>query len=149
MVHVYCTASVACGKAAAMPSAVPRSEYATNFSNPAATLSGPSCSCRAATAWSSTNASSPSARSDKGGDCLARREYKSAASCFALGFLSFRWKRVELGWVAYAAVAFGTLKLLFEDLRFGNAASLVVSLLFYGLILILLPRLTRRGQAKL
>jgi hypothetical protein len=31
-------------------------------------------------------------------------------------------------------------------LRFGNAASLVVSLLFYGLILILLPRLTRRGQ---
>jgi hypothetical protein len=38
-----------------------------------------------------------------------------------------------------------SLKLLFEDLRFGDAASLVVSLLFYGLILILLPRLTRRG----
>lgn len=66
----------------------------------------------------------------------------------ALGFLSLRWKRVELAWVAYAAVAFGTLKLLFEDLRFGNAGSLVVSLLFYGLILILLPRLTRRGQTQ-
>lgn len=62
----------------------------------------------------------------------------------ALGFAGSRWKRVELGWVAYAAVAFGTLKLLFEDLRFGNAASLVVSLIFYGLVLILLPRLTRR-----
>ena len=61
----------------------------------------------------------------------------------AFGFLSSRWKHLELGWAAYAAVAFGTLKLLFEDLRFGNAASLVVSLLFYGLILILLPRLTR------
>ena len=64
-----------------------------------------------------------------------------------LGFLGSHWKRVELGWVAYAAVAFGTLKLLFEDLRFGNAASLVLSLLFYGLILILLPRLTRRGRS--
>ncbi len=57
--------------------------------------------------------------------------------------LGSRGKRIELIWLAYAAVAFGTLKLLFEDLRFGNAASLVVSLLFYGLILILLPRLTR------
>jgi len=64
-----------------------------------------------------------------------------------LGFLGVRWKRVELGWVAYAAVAFGTLKLLLEDLWLGNAASLMVSLLFYGLILILLPRLTRwRGS---
>jgi hypothetical protein len=34
-----------------------------------------------------------------------------------------------------------------EDLRFGNAASLVVSLLFYGLILILLPRVTKRREA--
>jgi hypothetical protein len=64
----------------------------------------------------------------------------------ALGFFASRWHRVELGWAAYIAVAFGTLKLLFEDLRFGNAASLVISLLFYGLVLILLPRLTRRTE---
>ncbi|MGO8795164.1 MAG: hypothetical protein ACLQLC_10105 [Candidatus Sulfotelmatobacter sp.] len=63
----------------------------------------------------------------------------------ALAFLGVRWKRIELGWVAYAAVAFGTLKLLFEDLRYGNPASLVLSLLFYGSVLILLPRLMRRG----
>jgi hypothetical protein len=61
------------------------------------------------------------------------------------GFISRRWRRSELGWVAYAAVALGTLKLLFEDLRFGNAASLVISLLFYGLVLIMLPRLTHRA----
>jgi hypothetical protein len=61
----------------------------------------------------------------------------------ALGFAGSRWKRVELGWVAYAALSLGTLKLVLEDLRFGNAASLVVSLIFYGLVLILLPRLTR------
>jgi len=65
-----------------------------------------------------------------------------------LSYLGSRSKRVELRWVAYAAVAFGALKLLFEDLRFGNAGSLVVSLLFYGLILILIPRLTRLGQTE-
>lgn len=75
------------------------------------------------------------------------RTIVNCALALALGFLGSRWKHIELGWVAYAAVAFGTLKLLFEDLRFGNAASLVVSLLFYGLILILLPRLMRRTQA--
>jgi len=75
------------------------------------------------------------------------RTVVNCALALALGYLGSRWKRIELGWVAYTAVAFGTLKLLFEDLRFGNAASLVVSLLFYGLILILLPRLTRRGGA--
>ncbi len=73
------------------------------------------------------------------------RTIVNCALALSLGFLGSRWKRLELGWVAYAAVAFGTLKLLFEDLRIGNAASLVVSLLFYGLVLIVLPRLTRRA----
>ena len=76
------------------------------------------------------------------------RTVVNCSLALALGFLGSRWKRAELGWVAYAAVAFGTLKLLFEDLRFGNAASLVVSFLFYGMILILLPRFTRRGQTQ-
>jgi hypothetical protein len=74
------------------------------------------------------------------------RTIVNCALALCLGFLGSRWKHLELGWVAYAAVAFGTLKLLFEDLRFGNAASLVVSLLFYGLILIFLPRLTYRSS---
>jgi hypothetical protein len=76
------------------------------------------------------------------------RTIVNCALALSLGFLGSRWQHLELGWVAYAAVAFGTLKLLFEDLRFGNAASLVVSLLFYGLVLILLPRLTRRREAQ-
>jgi hypothetical protein len=63
-----------------------------------------------------------------------------------LGFGSSHLKRAELLWVAYVAIAFGTIKLLFEDLRFGNAASLVASLLCYGLILILIPRLTRLNR---
>ena len=69
------------------------------------------------------------------------------AVALALGFLGAHGKRVELGWLAYITVGLGTLKLFLEDLRFGNAASLVVSLFFYGLILILLPRLTKRGES--
>lgn len=62
--------------------------------------------------------------------------------------LSAREPRIELGWIAYAAVAFGTLKLVLEDLRFGNPASLVLSFLFYGLVLILLPRVIRRTRIR-
>ena len=74
------------------------------------------------------------------------RTVVNCALALALAFLGSRWKRAELGWIAYAAVAFGTLKFLFEDLRFGNASSLVFSLLFYGLILILLPRFLQRSR---
>jgi hypothetical protein len=75
--------------------------------------------------------------------------FRTVVICSVALILSFsgsRLKRAELSWVAYVAIAFGALKLLFEDLRFGNAASLVASLLFYGLILILIPRLTRFGR---
>jgi len=66
----------------------------------------------------------------------------------SLGYCASLLRRPELGWLAYTAVGLGALKLLVEDLRFGNAASLVVSLVFYGLILILLPRLLRPVGAK-
>jgi hypothetical protein len=74
------------------------------------------------------------------------RTVVDCAVALALGYMGSRWGRVELGWVAYAAVGFGTLKLLFEDLRFGNASSLVLSLLFYGGVLILLPRMMQKGR---
>ena len=77
------------------------------------------------------------------------RTIVNCALALGLGYLSLRFNRVELRWVAYIALVFGTLKLLFEDLRFGNPASLVLSLLFYGLVLILLPRMTRRRDAEL
>jgi len=70
------------------------------------------------------------------------------ALALALGFLASRSRRRELGWLAYTALAFGSLKLVVEDLRFGNAASMMVSLLFYGMILILLPRLLRRVRTE-
>jgi hypothetical protein len=65
-----------------------------------------------------------------------------------MGYAGSRWNRVELGWVAYGAIGLGALKLVLEDLRFGNAATLMVSLLFYGLILVLLPKVTRFGRVE-
>ena len=60
-----------------------------------------------------------------------------------LTFAGARWKRLELVWLAYAATLLGSLKLLFEDLRIGSTQSLAVSLLVYGTVLILIPRLVR------
>ena len=74
------------------------------------------------------------------------RTLVTCSVALTLGFGGSRLKHAELVWAAYLAIAFGTLKLLFEDLRFGNATSLVASLLFYGLVLILIPWLTRSGR---
>lgn len=65
------------------------------------------------------------------------------------GYAGSRWNRLELAWLAYGAIGLGALKLVFEDLRFGNPGTLVVSLLFYGLILILLARVTRSRRVKI
>jgi hypothetical protein len=75
---------------------------------------------------------------------------RTAVTCLValtLAFIASRLNRPELGWLAYTTVGLGALKLLVEDLRLGNAA-LVVSLLFYGLILISLPRLLRASDSQ-
>jgi hypothetical protein len=74
------------------------------------------------------------------------RTVVTCSVALTLGFSGAHFRRAEQLWVAYVAIAFGTLKLLFGDLRFGNPTSLVASLLFYGLILILIPRLTRHDR---
>jgi len=61
-----------------------------------------------------------------------------------LGVLARRYKRPELRGLAYVMVGLGAIKLMLEDLRVGNASSLVISFVFYGLILILLPRCSRQ-----
>lgn len=81
-------------------------------------------------------------RIDAGASMLSvTRTIVIATLALMFGIFGFKLRRPELGWAAYAVVGFGTIKLVLEDLRFGNAASLVLSLLFYGMILILLPRL--------
>lgn len=76
------------------------------------------------------------------------RTVVTCVMALGLGYAGSRWNRVELGWIAYGAIGLGALKLMVEDLRFGNAGTLMVSLLSYGLILILLPRVTRLGRVE-
>jgi hypothetical protein len=67
------------------------------------------------------------------------------AAALLLAFVGARWKRLELVWMAYAAAALGSL-IVFQDLRFGSTQSLAASLLIYGAVLILIPRLVRAGR---
>ena len=50
--------------------------------------------------------------------------------------------------MACEAIGLGALKLVVEDPRFGNARTLVVSLLFYRLTLVFLPSITRFGKVQ-
>jgi hypothetical protein len=67
----------------------------------------------------------------------------------ALAFAGSRWKRIDLVWLAYAFIAFCTLKLLFEDLRSGSAGSIAASLFFCGMAWVLVPSLGRRSPRSL
>ncbi len=67
-------------------------------------------------------------------------------AALALAFAGSRSRRIELVWLAYAAIAFCTLKLMWEDLRVGNAGSIAASLFFYGMAWVLVPRLARKAS---
>ena len=74
------------------------------------------------------------------------RTIVTCALALGTGYAGSHWRRAELGWVAYGAMGLGALKLVLEDLRFGNAGTLMVSLLTYGAILVLLPRVMRANE---
>jgi len=64
----------------------------------------------------------------------------------ALAFSGSRGRRIELVWIAYGTLAFVTAKLLFEDLQHGHPGSAAVSIFFYAVALILVPRMARVGR---
>jgi hypothetical protein len=57
-----------------------------------------------------------------------------------------RWR--EAGWLAYPLLVASGLKILFEDLPSGRAATLFVSFGLYGAALLLVPRLRPRGSTR-
>ena len=73
------------------------------------------------------------------------RTFVTCVAALVLGFSGTHWRRVELTWIAYLAIAFVTVKLLFEDLRCGSAGAFAVSLIVYAAVWILGPRLMRSG----
>jgi hypothetical protein len=65
-----------------------------------------------------------------------------------LAFVGSRRNRRELIWVAYLTIGLGTLKLLLEDLRQGSSVSFALSLLAFGILLAIIPKLMRTEGPK-
>ena len=70
------------------------------------------------------------------------------ALAIAFAWAARRWDRRELTWLVYPIMILGAFKLLVEDFRQGRAATLCLSLVFYGGALILIPRLVRSRVAR-
>jgi hypothetical protein len=65
-----------------------------------------------------------------------------------LAWVGTEWKRRELVWLLYGFMALGGYKLAIRDFRNEHNIALVVSLLSYGSMLILLPRMLRGKDAE-
>jgi hypothetical protein len=76
----------------------------------------------------------------------AARTLVTCGLALALRFSGSRTSHRELIWISYAAIALGTVKLLLEDFRQSHPAALAFSLVCYGAMLILLPRLGGRAS---
>jgi hypothetical protein len=65
------------------------------------------------------------------------------AIALGLAFAGSRWQRPEMRRIAYAALGFLAIKLLFEDLRHGRLEFIAASIFLFALALIGVPRLAR------
>ncbi len=72
----------------------------------------------------------------------------ACATALVVTLIGARWQRVELVWIGYVTVGLGSLKLIFEDLRFGSTGTLAISLVTYGVVLIVIPRVVRWGGVR-
>ena len=70
-----------------------------------------------------------------------------AVAAVMLAVLTRRRGFSEALWLAYAALAFGGVKLLLEDFPSSRPATLFIALAVYGVALMAVPRLTRRIPA--
>ena len=71
-----------------------------------------------------------------------------AVATLGLAMAGRRKDLVEMGWLVFPLLALGLAKLLWEDLRIGNAMALSVSFALFGAALILAPRILRAGRRK-
>ena len=73
------------------------------------------------------------------------RTFVISAMALCLAFAGSRWGRIAMMRLAYAALAFGAAKLLFEDLRHGHMEFIAGSIFLFAITLISVPRLVRLG----
>jgi hypothetical protein len=76
----------------------------------------------------------------------AARTLILCALALLFAYEGWRTARRELTWVSYAIIALCTGKLIVEDFRQSRPAALVVSLVSYGAVLILVPKLRKSSD---
>lgn len=76
------------------------------------------------------------------------RTFLICATTLVLALMGARWKRREFVWTAYTAIGLGAVKVLVQDWRTGSTSAFALSLLAFGLLLAVIPRLTRDNRAK-
>jgi hypothetical protein len=76
------------------------------------------------------------------------RTLVTCALALAFSFAGSRTGRRELVWIGYTAIALGTVKLLLEDFRQSHPAALAISLVCYGAMLIVVPKLAGKSSTK-
>jgi hypothetical protein len=76
------------------------------------------------------------------------RTLVTCAVALSLAFTGSRTGRRELVWIGYIAIALGTLKLILEDFRQSNPVALAVSLVCYGALLIVVPKLSSKPASR-
>ncbi|HEY6050201.1 MAG TPA: hypothetical protein VIZ58_03065, partial [Thermoanaerobaculia bacterium] len=69
-----------------------------------------------------------------------------AASAVILAFLAKRTSLRELGWLAYAVLVLGGVKLVVEDVPAGRPLTLFLAFALYGASLLWTPRVLRRRE---
>jgi hypothetical protein len=90
----------------------------------------------------------PEGAAEDQGFVAAIRTAVLAVAAVSLAFVRRRVGLLELGWLSVFVLAAGALKLVLEDLRAGGASALFVAFAFYGIALILVPRLLRVSRAE-
>jgi hypothetical protein len=74
----------------------------------------------------------------------ASRTATIAALSVVLAFTGRRWSLPDLCWLVYPLLVMGGIKLIWEDLRYGQPVTLFLALALYGGALIATPRLMRK-----
>ena len=71
-----------------------------------------------------------------------------SVAAMALALATRHSRTAELGWLLYPALLFGGVKLLLDDFRHSQAATLFLALALYGIALVAAPRLAKPTTAR-
>jgi hypothetical protein len=80
------------------------------------------------------------------GEIAVLRTFVISLGAVLFATIHARVRLAELGWLAWAMLAVGAVKLVVQDLRAGGAGTLFLAFALYGIALIVAPRLLRANR---